>query len=252
MLIGLVVLVSILLAWFMLSSNNVALTTVTPTPTNTPNPTVKPQLDMNTSPTPILGQKMYSAQPVTFLNSNERNLVRLNTNLGEIVIELFANETPIAANNFAFLAKDGFYDGTTFHRVIKDFMIQGGDPKGDGTGGPGYKFNDESITREYTRGTVAYANAGPNTNGSQFFVMHADYPLSPQYVIFGQVVEGLDVVDAIANSPVQMNAQGEPSTPKSRVVINSATLIQGAAKDALPPTATSTPTQIPTHVTPTE
>lgn len=98
-------------------------------------------------------------------------------------------------------------------------MVQGGDPKGDGTGGPGYTFNDEKITRDYTRATIAMANAGPNTNGSQFFIMHADYPLPKNYVIFGKVTDGLAVVDSIANTPVTENAFGESSTPTEEVVI---------------------------------
>ena len=124
-------------------------------------------------------------------------------------------------NNFVFLACQGFYNGTPFHRVIKGFMLQGGDPTGTGTGGPGYRFNDEPVTRSYVRGTLAMANAGPNTNGSQFFIMHQNYALQPNYVIFGQVTEGLDVVDAIANTPVRQSATGEPSVPTEPLTIES-------------------------------
>ena len=92
----------------------------------------------------------------------------------------------MTVNNFVFLARQGFYDGVTFHRVIPNFMAQTGDPTGTGTGGPGYRFNDEPVTRKYVRGTLAMANAGPNTNGSQFFIVHKDYPLPPNYTIFGQ------------------------------------------------------------------
>ncbi|PIU73929.1 peptidylprolyl isomerase, partial [Candidatus Roizmanbacteria bacterium CG06_land_8_20_14_3_00_34_14] len=98
----------------------------------------------------------------------------LHTEKGDMTVSLNTNDTPKTVNNFVTLAKKGFYNGTIFHRVIKGFMIQGGDPKGDGTGGPGYKFDDEPFTGEYTRGTIAMANAGPDTNGSQFFIMHAD------------------------------------------------------------------------------
>ena len=130
----------------------------------------------------------------------------IKTNLGEIKVELSGDETPITAENFAKLAEAGFYDGIKFHRVISGFMIQGGDPltKDDsmkarwGTGGPGYQFADEKFTGEYARGTLAMANSGPNTNGSQFFIMHQDYPLPPQYVIFGKVLEGIEIVDKIA------------------------------------------------------
>lgn len=145
------------------------------------------------------------------LNKNKKYSAILRTEKGDITIELTADKTPITVNNFVTLAKKGFYNKTIFHRVIKGFMIQGGDPKGDGTGGPGYKFDDEPFTGEYTRGTVAMANAGPNTNGSQFFIMHADNPLPKNYVIFGKVTSGMDVVDIIAESPVQPS--GEMSTP---------------------------------------
>jgi cyclophilin family peptidyl-prolyl cis-trans isomerase len=139
----------------------------------------------------------------------------LHTTAGDIEIALNFGQTPNTVKNFVDLAHKSFYNGTIFHRVIKGFMIQGGDPKGDGTGGPGYKFADEPFTGEYSRGTVAMANAGPNTNGSQFFIMHADYPLPKSYVIFGKVNKGLDVVDKIANSEVVISDSGEPSKPVS-------------------------------------
>ncbi len=145
----------------------------------------------------------------------------LHTEKGDITISLNAKETPITVNNFVTLSKKGFYDNTIFHRVIKGFMIQGGDPKGDGTGGPGYKFDDESFTGKYLKGTIAMANAGPNTNGSQFFIMHADYPLPKNYVIFGQVTKGLEVVDEIATAPVQPSVTGELSSPVNPVKITS-------------------------------
>jgi cyclophilin family peptidyl-prolyl cis-trans isomerase len=121
----------------------------------------------------------------------------LKTSAGDITVEL-SKDTPVTTNNFVFLAKDKFYDGVIFHRVIPGFMIQGGDPTGTGMGDPGYRFDDEKFTGEYKRGTIAMANSGPNTNGSQFFIMHADYPLPPNYVIFGKTISGLDVVDKIA------------------------------------------------------
>ena len=151
--------------------------------------------------------------------------VTLQTTDGAIVIALNTNQTPKTVENFVTLTKKGFYNGTIFHRVIKGFMIQGGDPKGDGTGGPGYTFADEPFTGEYTRGTVAMANAGPNTNGSQFFIMHADYPLPKNYTIFGHVIQGMDVVDRIANAPVVANPMtGEPSKPVNPVRVTAATV----------------------------
>ncbi|PJC28937.1 peptidylprolyl isomerase, partial [Candidatus Shapirobacteria bacterium CG_4_9_14_0_2_um_filter_40_11] len=137
----------------------------------------------------------------------------LNTSIGKITIELNAAKTPITVNNFVGLSKKNFYNNTVFHRVINGFMIQGGDPKGDGTGGPGYQFDDEPFEGEYTRGTVAMANAGPNTNGSQFFIMHAVYALSKNYVIFGKVTAGMEVVDKIATASVQASPTGEMSMP---------------------------------------
>jgi len=147
--------------------------------------------------------------------------VIMHTEKGNITLSLNAKETPITVNNFVTLAKKGFYNNTIFHRAIKGFMIQGGDPKGDGTGGPGYKFDDEPFTGEYLRGTIAMANAGPNTNGSQFFIMHEDYPLPKNYVIFGHVTKGLEVVDAIAEAPVQLSPSGEQSSPINPVKITS-------------------------------
>src|SRR4249920_2857882 len=128
----------------------------------------------------------------------------IETSAGTMAAELYASEAPRTVNNFVFLARDGFYEGVIFHRVIKGFMIQGGDPTGTGTGGPGYQFADElnanspSYKAGYVRGTVAMANAGPNTNGSQFFIMHADQALPHAYTIFGKVISGMDIVDAIA------------------------------------------------------
>lgn len=145
----------------------------------------------------------------------------LQTTEGNITIELFDDATPRTANNFVYLAKNKFYDNTIFHRVIQDFMIQGGDPLGTGAGGPGYRFGDEPFEGRYNRGIVAMANAGPNTNGSQFFIMHQDYDLPPQYVIFGKVIEGMEVVDSIATADVAQDARGESSSPVTPVTVQS-------------------------------
>jgi len=149
----------------------------------------------------------------------------LHTSKGDIKIKLNEDQTPKTVENFVTLAKKDFYNDTIFHRVIKDFMIQGGCPEGTGTGGPGYKFDDEPFTGEYTRGTVAMANAGPNTNGSQFFIMHADVALPKNYIIFGKVEDGLDVVDAIAESEVEASLMGESSTPLEPTIVESVELI---------------------------
>jgi cyclophilin family peptidyl-prolyl cis-trans isomerase len=147
----------------------------------------------------------------------------LNTSHGEVVINLLADDAPMTVNNFVFLAEQGFYQNVPFHRVISGFMIQTGDPTGTGAGGPGYRFEDEEVTRDYEPGTVAMANAGPNTNGSQFFIVHGDLrgQLPKNYTIFGEVTEGMDVVDAIANVPVQPSRTGEMSSPTEDVHIES-------------------------------
>lgn len=150
----------------------------------------------------------------------------LKTTEGDITIEFNAKMTPKTVKNFVTLAKKNFYDNTIFHRVIKGFMIQGGDPKGDGTGGPGYRFADEPFKGEYTRGTIAMANAGPNTNGSQFFIMHKDYALPKNYVIFGKVTGGIEVVDKIAEAPVTKSSSNENSRPVTPVKILSVEIIE--------------------------
>lgn len=148
------------------------------------------------------------------IKQNTMPIVKIKTNKGDIALELFSADAPNTVANFVALAKKGFYDGVVFHRVISGFMIQGGDPTGTGAGGPGYQFADElnpetsSYQNGYTRGTVAMANAGPNTNGSQFFIMHKDTPLPHAYTIFGKVTAGMETVDAIAAS--QVNSSDRP------------------------------------------
>ena len=161
------------------------------------------------------------AKPELIINAKKTYSVTLQTTEGEIDILLDTKNTPQTANNFYYLAKSGFYDNVIFHRVIPGFMIQGGDPTGTGTGGPGYKFEDEKFVGEYTRGTVAMANSGPNTNGSQFFIMHADTSLPPNYTIFGTVTKGLEVVDKIATAKTIEDGL-ENSTPVTPTVITKA------------------------------
>ena len=137
----------------------------------------------------------------------------ISTDKGDIEVDLFTDGAPKAANNFLDLAKKGFYDGVIFHRIVPGFVIQGGDPTGTGRGGPGYTFEDEPVKGDYYRGTLAMANAGPNTNGSQFFICLADLvgKLPKNYTIFGQVTKGLDVVDLIAAG--KTGAQDRPVEP---------------------------------------
>jgi cyclophilin family peptidyl-prolyl cis-trans isomerase len=166
--------------------------------------------------------KSYASPPAMALQPGKRYTAAIETSAGTMKSELFAEEAPNTVNNFVFLAREGFYEGVIFHRVIRGFMIQGGDPTGTGTGGPGYKFADEPVSRPYKRGTLAMANAGKNTNGSQFFVMHADYGLPPNYTIFGRLTGGEDVLDKIATA--QTGSNDRPSNPVKieRVTISEA------------------------------
>lgn len=162
--------------------------------------------------------------PEINIDKNKKYEAQVETSAGNMTIELYASKTPITVNNFVKLAESGFYNNTIFHRVMEGFMIQGGDPKGDGTGGPGYVFDDEPFTGEYTKGTIAMANRGPNTNGSQFFIMHDDYPLPKSYVIFGKVTKGIETVDKIAEAPVVVSAMGEASKPVNPVKVLKVTI----------------------------
>ena len=144
--------------------------------------------------------KRWSMPPEMEIDLKKKYTARMNTDVGTMVIELFADKTPNTVNNFVFLSRHGFYDGVIFHRVIAGFMAQGGDPSGTGSGGPGYKFKDEfhPSLRHDKQGVLSMANAGPDTNGSQFFITHVPTPhLDGRHSVFGQVVEGLDVLMAI-------------------------------------------------------
>ena len=160
---------------------------------------------------------------------------------------LAAKDAPNTVNNFIFLAREGFYNGTKFHRIIRNFMIQGGDPTGTGAGSPGYRFGDE-LPREkgYDRGIIAMANAGPNTQGSQFFVMHANNPQLPKnYTIFGKVTGGLDTLDKIANTPVTAGRSGEASSPTKDVLITNITVQEGGASASGGAAASPSPSPSP-------
>lgn len=179
---------------------------ITPTPTEESLfPTRIPTQNQSQNPPPISNTpqatpviKQYRQFPGNLAPEELRQKQAvIETDKGTISFEIYPEATK-AASNFIFLARDGFYDHLTFHRVEPGFVIQGGDPIGNGSGGPGYQFDDEPVTRQYLKGTVAMANSGPNTNGSQFFIMLADNPgLPPKYTIFGKVIAGQDVVDKI-------------------------------------------------------
>jgi cyclophilin family peptidyl-prolyl cis-trans isomerase len=166
----------------------------------------------------------WTSPPAMSIDPKKTYTAVITTSEGTMKASLFAEEAPKTVNNFAFLAKECFYNNVKFHRIIKDFMVQTGDPKGNGTGGPGYRFEDEPVKRQYKRGTLAMANAGRNTNGSQFFIIHKDYPLPPNYTIFGEVTEGLETLDKIASTPVSRSGSGENSVPTKDVTIQSVTI----------------------------
>ncbi len=163
----------------------------------------------------------YTSPPSLSIDPARSYQATIKTDEGDILIQLFAAEVPQTVNNFVFLAKEGFYDGVIFHRVIKDFMVQGGDPTGTGRGGPGYSFADEfhPELRHDAPGILSMANAGPNTNGSQFFITHVPTPwLDDKHAVFGKVIEGMDVVLAIPErDPNNMNA---PAVKIDTIVIN--------------------------------
>jgi peptidyl-prolyl cis-trans isomerase B (cyclophilin B) len=147
-----------------------------------------------------MSEKQWNSPPTMQIDAEKTYVATIETDRGNIELELFPQHAPVTVNNFVFLAGEGFYDGVSFHRVIPNFMIQGGDPTGTGRGGPGYRFEDEvrGNPLKHETGVISMANAGPNTNGSQFFITHSPQPhLNGRHTVFGKVVEGQDVVDAI-------------------------------------------------------
>ncbi len=171
---------------------------------------------------PSTNKKQYSTVPAMTIDINKSYSARIKTNQGDIVVALNAKDAPVTVNNFVFLSREGFYNGVIFHRVLPGFMIQGGDPTGTGSGGPGYKFPDEPVKGKYEIGSIAMANSGPNTNGSQFFICEGQQctSLPPSYNLFGKVSEGQDIVTKIANVPKTTGGDGAQSKPVTSVVIN--------------------------------
>jgi peptidylprolyl isomerase len=168
--------------------------------------------------------KEWSSPPEMQIDTSKQYTATIDTNVGDIQVQLFANEDPKTVNNFVFLANQKFYNGCKFFRIVKGFVIQTGDPTNLGTGSPGYQFADEPVTRNYVTGTLAMANSGANTNGSQFFICLGNLTTLPKsYTIFGIVTSGLDVVQQIGNTPVVANPMmgGEMSSPTQDVHINS-------------------------------
>jgi len=169
----------------------------------------------------LSNNKVYDSMPEMNIDISTKYTAVIKTSMGDMSVDFFTEDAPMTVNNFINLSRDGYYDNVIFHRVISGFMIQGGDPSGTGHGEmgkyPGYKFEDElNNQRSYEKGILAMANAGPDTNGSQFFIMHVDYPLPYQYTIFGFVTEGLDIIDKIASVET-----GDGDKPVNDVVIES-------------------------------
>lgn len=195
-------------------ANKTTAITLTPRPTN-----------MLNSPTPMM--KSYSEPPQMTIDKTKIYVAVMETSKGSMRLRLNARDVPVTVNSFVFLAKEGFYNQTRFHRIIKDFMVQGGDPKGDGTGGPGYSVRDEKVVGDYKRGTIAMAKTGAEpagTAGSQFFIVHQDSDLPKDYAIIGQIevsdTASLATLDAIASVRVGPSSMGELSTPLESVTLN--------------------------------
>ena len=173
--------------------------------------------------------KQYSSPPAMTIDPKKSYDALIQTNQGDFIVHLLPEVAPTTVNSFVFLAREGFYEGVKFHRVVKGFVIQAGDPTGTGAGGPGYKFQDElPKDLEYDRGVLAMANAGPNTNGSQFFVTLASLKgsLPKNYTIFGKVTDGMETVDKIGAAPVTRGGGGEVSSPTSEQIINKITITE--------------------------
>lgn len=212
---------------------------VTPAIATQPAPLTPVQPPVDGTPTAVpVPSKQWTEAPAMTIDPSKLYFATFKTAKGDIKVELFAKSAPKTVNNFIFLAKEGFYDNTTFHRVIQDFMAQGGDPTGTGTGGPGYQFEDEiDVSKQFDEaGYLAMANAGANTNGSQFFITTAPTPwLNGAHTIFGKVVAGMDVLKSLSLRDPQQN----PTTPGD--ALTTVEISEGAASLLPPPTATPTP-----------
>ena len=172
--------------------------TPTPAPSPEPEPTVKPK------------PKTYSSLPPMTIDTSKQYTAFIETEKGTLVLELFAKDVPVTVNNFVFLATEGFYDGSTFHRVIPGFMVQGGDPTGTGMGNAGYKFDDEFTEHTHEAGALSMANSGPNTNSAQFFITYApQHGLDGKHTVFGRLIEGMDVLAKLTPRDPNQNPQFE-------------------------------------------
>lgn len=175
-----------------------------------------------------VAHQQWKKAPDMTLDFKKTYTATLETNKGTITVLFYPGDAPTTVNNFVCLARAGYYDGTPFHRIVKDFVIQGGDPTGTGSGGPGYQFIDEPVpaNRDYVKGTLAMANAGKNTNGSQFFICLGRVGLPKSYNIFGEVTGGMDVVDAIGLTSTKVGSSGEKSTPMEDIILKKVTITE--------------------------
>jgi cyclophilin family peptidyl-prolyl cis-trans isomerase len=206
------------------SSTTVQTTAVTQT-------TTPPRTTAPSTTTATAAVKQWSQPPAMQIDTAKKYTAAVETSSGSFTIELFASESPKTVNNFVFLSREGFYNGIIFHRIIKDFMVQTGDPLGTGMGGPGYKFNDElPVKHKYDPGIVAMANAGANTNGSQFFICTgptaANLNQAPNYTQFGRVIVGMDIVMKIASVETVLGSDRAMSKPVNPPVIKSITITE--------------------------
>ena len=169
--------------------------------------------------------QQWTQAPAMTIDQDKTYVAKIETEkYGTFEITFFPKDAPNTVNNFVCLARAGFYDNTIYHRIVDGFVVQGGDPEGTGRGGPGYKFNDEPVTKDYNRGMVAMANSGPNTNGSQYFICLANVGLPKSYTIFGEVTSGMDVVDKIASVERTMGGDGAKSKPIDPVIVKTVTI----------------------------
>ena len=172
--------------------------------------TPAPETPVTPAPEPTSPPKTYSSPPPMIIDTGKQYTATIEMEKGNMVFELFAEDVPVTVNNFVFLAREGFYDGVTFHRVIPGFMAQGGDPTGTGRGGPGYSFADEFSGHRHVPGALSMANAGPNTNGSQFFICYKlQQGLDGKHSVFGQLIEGMDVLESLTPRDPNQNPQFE-------------------------------------------
>ena len=184
--------------------------TPAPAPAPAPTPTPAQPPEPQPEPAPAPKPKTYSSPPSMIIDTSKQYTAIIETEKGNLVLELFAKDVPVTVNNFVFLADEGFYDGSTFHRVIPGFMVQGGDPTGTGRGNPGYRFEDEFTEHTHVAGALSMANSGPNTNGCQFFITFApQHALDGKHTVFGLLIEGMDVLEKLTPRDPNQNPQFE-------------------------------------------